>query len=159
MAHLRRTDSTDIDGKTFKVKALTFEDARKAYAIIQRALPVLAVEDLDEEGGILFACLTGHLSKEDIDVLCEVFANETTVDFNDPVDGKSSRVLKLSLKDVQDEVFSGQLELMYDWLAFCVDLNFKGTLGKMGAALRKMAAKKVAQEKEKAEEAKSSHQS
>lgn len=150
MAHLRRTDSTDIDGKTFKVKALTFEDARKAYSIIQRALPVLAVEDFDEEGGILFACLTGHLTKEDIDVLCEVFAKETMVDFNDPTEGKTSRVLKLSLPEVQDEVFSGALELMYDWLAFCVDLNFKGTLGKMGAALRKMAAKKVAQDKAEA---------
>lgn len=158
MAHLRRTETFEISGRTFKCKALSFEDARKAYAVVYRAIINLD-EDAAAEGAVLIACLTGHLSEADVATLCTLFAKDCVVDFNDASEGQTSRILPLSRPEVQDEVFEGALEDMYEWLGYQVNFNFAGALGKMSAALKSLVEKqKAAMAKAKAEAEKSKSQ-
>lgn len=147
MSFLQRTDSFDLDGKTYTIRALGFEASRKGYAIISKALGALADQDTSELNAcILMASISGHLSNDDLKFLCDLFAPETSVDFNDPNPEKNqtSRVLKLSTKGAMDECFGGALEYMFDWLEKCVNLSYGPTIEKTRGAIEAVAARKSA---------------
>ncbi len=62
--------------------------------------------------------VSGGISDEDLDFLCDTFAATTQV-------LQASAKGVMPLKDVFDLHFSGKYSEMLQWVAFCVEVNFK----------------------------------
>jgi hypothetical protein len=134
MSHLLKTTETTIGGKSYTIRLLSVEQARRILPIVQRAVGSLD-PDVDVHGRTLIAGFTGLLSPEDMDKLVNVFAPTTTVDMADRAkapDGTTlpARVLRLDQKTAQDELWGGELELMLEWVDACIDANFGSMIAK-----------------------------
>lgn len=123
-----------IDGRMFEIRPLNVEKGRKVFARSQKLLMLLAEEDkslgIDP---VAFSVMAGALSEEDLAFLCDQFAPTCTVHFSE------DRVLGLS--KCMDEVFAGQIDVMFEWLVACLDVNFGGYLAKMRCAVKEIAAR------------------
>lgn len=160
MKQLKRTSVVDIDGKTFTIQALSFEESLELLPVVHKVMTVYNTE-LNQEGLFIYAVVQGILDAAEIDKIIKVMAKKTTVDMNDGTEVvvdeelvvRPGRTL-LMRNDAErskalNEVFGGQLELMFPWLDACFELNFKGTMGKMRGAVdhlgnlieKKMASK------------------
>lgn len=111
----------------FTVRVCNVADGRAAYARLQRLLAMMAEEELAKTDAVLLAGLGGLLTEEDLTFYCNVFEKYTTVDMGD------GRTLPL-LKNM-DQVFSGEIENLLEWIKFCIEVNFSGVIVKMKAAL------------------------
>ncbi len=119
-----------IGGKQYQIRVLNVAEARKVYQRVQQLLAIVGDENLAESGldPILVAGMSGALKENDLDYLCEKFGPTTTVDMGD------GRVLVLKA-DVQNDLFAGNFEHMFEWLAACISVNFGGVIAKMRGAL------------------------
>jgi len=132
-----------IGGKTFKITVLSLAEARKAFYLVQ---PIIQVTGLDEDdsaglgslGGPLMAAMTRGLSEQALQECIALFGPTTRVVMSD------EREVVLKDPTAQEELFAGQLELLFDWIAACVEINFAGVLAKTQAAAKKMRASAVA---------------
>lgn len=135
MTNALRQEAFEIGGKLYTIRVLNVADTRKISAIVNKIVPILTDDDSADLGGLLSAAMSGALTDAEIDKLVSVFAPVTQVDMGD------DRVVSLKDALVQDELWSGAIELQYEWLQKCIDLNFEGLLGKSRAAVAKMLAK------------------
>jgi hypothetical protein len=147
MSRLKRQKIVEIDGKTFTLTALSFEDSLELLPVAHKVMTVYDSELTSEGGLFLFAVLQGALEKADLDKLVEVFAKGTLIEeaATETPDGAVCPGRAYVMRNEQErkkalnEVFGGQLELMFPWLDAAFELNFAGTMGKMRGALEHMA--------------------
>lgn len=147
MKPLKRNATLEIEGRTFSITALSFEDTLELLPIAHKVMTVYDTE-LNQEGGIfLFAVLQGVLESSDLSKLVQVFAKTTLIEepSTEGPDGELKPGRTFVMRTEQERtralntVFGGQLEAMFPWLDACFELNFAGTMGKMRGALGHMA--------------------
>jgi hypothetical protein len=130
MSQFLTCESRTIGGKEYQIRVLSVgEGARKIY---HRLLSIVGdKENLAGLDPVFTAIMAGALSEEDTDALVKTFAPTTTVDMG----GDPQRTVSLKDPKVQDEIFSANLEEMFEWLSACVEVNFGGVIAKMRGAL------------------------
>jgi hypothetical protein len=113
--------SSRIGAYTYTVTPLTAIPGRRAFVRLAKAVgPALGaaagVKEGDDAGMFAaFAGLVAHLSEDDVDYFCDLFAANTTVKMGDK---------EPSLADIFDVHFAGRYLDMFRWLAFSVATNF-----------------------------------
>lgn len=154
MSHLLITHTATIGGRDYKMTRLNVAKARQALAIVQK---LLGMYEVSEDGAVtntvspvFMAGISGKLTEAELSKLVELFGPTTTVDFQDGDDRRPSRVLPLSSVPAQDELWSGRLEDMLDWVDACIAFNFAGVIAKMHAAVEQ-ATRQIAAAKAEAE--------
>ncbi len=122
-----------IGGRTFRIRALSYSEGKRALPLVQRYFHQIGDPALREIGLLMLASMQGALKEEDVDKLVAIFGPTTTVDFGDGTEP--------SLKDVQNQnrVFAGAYEDVYAWLDACIEVNFGGLIEKTNAAVQKLA--------------------
>jgi hypothetical protein len=134
---MQEPEQIQLDGKIFNITKLNVVEGRKVYHRAQKLLVFLT--DTSKTQGldpIAFASMAGILSEADLDALVDAFAAKTSVE----LDGERTKPLA-GKNGCMDEVFAGRIELMFEWLIACLELNFGGYLAKMRSALETIAAK------------------
>jgi len=127
-----------IDGKTYQIRCLNVAEGRKVYHRIQKLMAIVGDEDgLKGIDPVFAAIFAGALDEADVDFLVQKFAAVTSVNFG----GDPERVLSLKDTKVQDELFAGNLECMFEWLSACVMVNFGGVIAKTRSALSDFGGK------------------
>lgn len=125
---LRKTEERVIGDDTLEVTQL---GAIKGRAVFVRVLKVIGPALTGKDMAGIFA----GLNEEDVTYLCDAFAPMTLVK------GKGQ------LDKIFDVYFAGRFLEMFQWLAFCIELNFasffKGGSALLGAAAVPGAAKGV----------------
>lgn len=144
MSQFLQTEQRDINGRVFTVRVLTFAEARKVYSKIQRLL--VGNEEVIEDAGVglfMFAGLAGAISDEDMKLFIETFGPTTSVALD------ATRTLDLGDEMKRNLVFGAHFEDMFEWLDFCVDVNFKVVMGKLRGARQRLEerTKRLAAEK------------
>lgn len=124
----------EINGLEYKLRPLTVLAARPIIPILQRCLGAMELTQGSLKNFLFTAGLGGMLTEQDLDLMVKAFGPSTTVTVPS-ADGKGDRTLVLDKPGVQDELFGGQLEFMYEWLEACIDFNFAGALAKMYAVV------------------------
>ena len=104
----REPKNTTINGTFYEVMPLGALKGRSVFVRLLKMFGPLFAGDI--------AAGLDHLSEDDFNYLCDVFAEYTNVRINE----KQMPVLK----DVFDGHFSGKYLDMLQWLAFCVQVNF-----------------------------------
>lgn len=123
-----------IDGKAYQIRPLNVVEGRKVYAKLQRTLAILGDEKLGALDPILVATLSGTLTESDLEFLVTAFAPTTTAVTG--TDEKGEPLVQcLKDKGVQDALFAGNFEAMFEWLAACIQVNFAGLIAKMRSAV------------------------
>lgn len=120
---MRKSDTITTGGKTFRVTQLGALQGRKVFLRLIKILgPVLSAaqgaENPEQATSALLGTIGDHVSEDDFEFLCDVFAASTEVLGDTP--GKA-----VDLKDVFDVVFIGNYKAMLEWLAFAVKLNYE----------------------------------
>lgn len=123
-----------IGGKEYQIRVLSVMEGRKVYNRIQKLLAVVGDASLKESGldPILIAGMAGHLNDGDLEFLCDKFGPSCTVKVQR--NGQEAE-LKVSDKAVTEELFAGNFEDMFAWIAACIEVNFAGLIVKMRSAL------------------------
>ncbi len=137
------TRQKEIGGRQYTVRIMSFSEAQPVYKRIERILSVNP--EVVEGAGIglfMLSSLSGGLSEEDLKFCIERFGPTTTVALN------ATQVLDLATADKRNIVFAQRFEEHFEWLDFCVEVNFEGTIAKMRAAA---ARHKAAAESKKAQ--------
>lgn len=149
------TKNKDIRGNDFAVTQLGFKKSREVFArltsIFGPALGALAgdavsavksgsgVESGVESGlGAALEALCGRVTEKDLEYLCDTFSITTTVKL---AEGGQRTPLNA---DTQEIVFGGHLEDCFAWLAFCLEVNYRGFFDVLMAALPVKAARAAA---------------
>lgn len=103
----------EINGNTYTVESL---GATKGRQVFVRILRILGSALGDGEFDIAKA--SRSLAEADVDYLCDVFAPQTRIRL------KGSKE-EVSLSEIQELHYAGNYLEMIQWLAFCLDLNFR----------------------------------
>lgn len=107
--------SKEIGGATYVVTPMVATKGRKVFArLIKIAGPVLGkIAEAPPEGrqAALLAAIGAHVSEDDFEYFCDVFAPTTTVDGAD-------------LSKAFAVHFMGKYADMVEWVAFAVEVNF-----------------------------------
>jgi len=140
------TKNKDIRGNNFAVTQLAFKKSREVFArltkIFGAALGSLAGgamsgakggAGLESSVGAAIEALCSQVSEQDLEYLCDTFADTTTV----KLAGGTRSALTA---DLQEVVFGGRLEDCFAWLAFCLEVNYSGFFDVLKAALPVKAA-------------------
>lgn len=117
---MRKTDSLSVNGNTYHVTQMGALQGRDTLTRLLAMVGPLMTEDLGK--GL------SSLKPEDLAALSDAFAALTEVELSN---GKRPR-----LKDVFDDHFAGEYDAFFEWLLFCVRLNFQSFFAK---ALAKVA--------------------
>lgn len=137
MSALLITKVVTIGGLAYTLRRLNVAKSREALAIVQKLLGGFEIGDGPSEVSPVFmAGLAGALSEAELSKLVDLFGPATTVDMNDGAGNTPSRELTLSKAPAQDELWSGQLELMIDWLDESIKFNFAGVIAKTHAVVQ-----------------------
>lgn len=139
---LLRTETKTINGNEYSVRVLPLRDARLVYARIQRILSVFGEDAITESdmSPFMLAGMSGAITAEDLEFYTDKFGPLTNVTLED------GRVITLTvtkgpkgerLETNLEEVFAGQMDVMLEWLDFCVQVNFKSIIEKLAAALKR----------------------
>lgn len=125
---LLQIHEAEIGGRLFQVRVLAFNEGRQVYSRLQRLLNMYEDESLAGAGVFMVAGLAGAVSDDDLAFYCNVFGKCTTVAVS------ATSTLDLSDDTKRTAVFAGRFEDMFDWLDFCVKVNFAGVIAKLAAA-------------------------
>lgn len=149
MSNLLVCKNVEIGGMDFQLSPVMVGPARKVLPILQRCVGAMELTEGKLENFLITAGLGGMLTEKDVDVLMEVFGAVSTVNIPSS-SGKDDKRLLLSKEAHLNEVFAGQMELVYEWLEASIDYNFAGTLAKMHTVVAATVAKARAAEAEEA---------
>jgi hypothetical protein len=142
MSKLLAQQTRTIDGVDFTISTLSLAESRKIFYKIQG---LLQLHNLDVEAAgydpCMLAALTSALKEEDLQACIDAFAPLTSVQ-------EDELVFYLKDKVALDRTFAGRMDLMFEWISACIEVNFKGVIEKMrAAAKRDQEAKAAAREK------------
>lgn len=143
----------NIGGYDYTLKPLKTAHAREALAIVHSMLGAMEMTE-DFNNIVSVAQVSGVLPDDKLARLVDLFGGYTTVKVPDDK-SPEPRLLMLSKETHQDELFTGQIELQYEWLDASIKYNFERALGKTAAAFRAGAERMVSEAQEAAEKAKS----
>ncbi len=125
----------ELGGYTFQIGLLTFEEARPAYVKLQRLLQ--ANEEVLELAGVglfMFAGMSNMIDDEELKYYIELFGKHTAVAVS------AQQTVFLKDKAARDLLFSGRIELMFEWLDASTEVNFKSAREKLAAARKRVNA-------------------
>ncbi len=118
-----------IGGIEFSIYPLGAMTGRKVLTrLIRMAGPAMGKDTS-------LADLFAGIKEEDIEYLCDIFAQVTMVTL--------SPEKKPDLKAVFDNVFAGRYEVMVEWLKACLEVNFSSFFQNLGNALGKSVSKET----------------
>lgn len=142
MNQLLQTTAVRIGEYDFQIGKLAFEDARPAYVRLQKLLSaddkILAEVAQDGVGLFMFAGFGGLIDDEDLKYYTELFGKVTTVAVS------AQQTVFLKDKAARDLLFGGQIEIFFEWLDACVEVNFAGARAKLGAVGKRLLAIRTA---------------
>jgi len=140
---LLKNETRKIGDYTYTIQVLPLAESRAVYAKVKKVLALKAeppTKDLGSLSTALGATMCTHMveqmSEADLDAVVKALSGTTRVDFGD------GRELSLGGRDgalTQSECFCGALELMFEWIDACLEVNFSGVLEKMRGASAKLA--------------------
>ena len=125
---MREPQKKTIDGVTYEVTPLGFKKGRRAFTRVAKILgPVLgAAESLDSLGGrnvsAMLERLLTEVGDDDLDWFADVFGATTRFSR----DGDKWPYLNESNREA---LFGGNLLAFFQWLVFCLEVNFSDFLG------------------------------
>lgn len=129
-----------LGAMTVTVTVLPVEPARRAWVALQPWLMgIFAAGEMNKQGegaevGIVgMVGQLGNLTVASLDTLCEVFAKVSS--YRELDSNGSERVRFFHEKGVMDAVFTGEFDLMLEWIEACVYLNFSKQIEKHVGAL------------------------
>lgn len=138
---MREPMKKSIGDVTFEVTPLGFKVGRKAFVRLSKALgpslkELTAAKDLLHAGTIAgaFGKVIEHVSDEDLDWFAEIMGKGTRFSR----DGDKWPFLNEANREV---LFAGNLTLFFQWLAFCLEVNFSDFLELFKDALKGGAPK------------------
>ncbi len=110
------TKDKSIAGVTYRVTQLTATKGRAVFVRLAKLFAGMAgAKNMEDR----IAGILGKLSDDDLKFVCDVFASATQV--HAPGDKGWPQ-----LSDVFDLHFAGRYLEMFQWLAFCLEVNFSG---------------------------------
>jgi hypothetical protein len=136
---MMRTESFELDGKLYTLTIPPIKETRTVMDIVNRITPIMATLKPLGLGTVTALVGNGNLSQAEVDKLSDLFLKRCTVDFGD------DRVGQLGKDAIQDELWADAIESQYDWLTACMDIMFKGLLGKSTAVVDKLKAARAAE--------------
>jgi hypothetical protein len=142
----RETTTTVIGSTQYTVTQIGAKAARRIEMRCARLLVAgLKVDDIQkgDTGAIeaLMSAVANGMSDEDLDMVCDVFAQATMVSLTLQVTTGTIPSAPVSLAAVFDDHFSGANHInMWKWLIFCFKFNFASFLGELGALLQSAPA-------------------
>lgn len=126
-----KQETKEIDGFTFQVNTLPYKDAQK---VLLKSNKLLMLKTADVSGAIaegefspLTAAVFMEVNSDDLEFVVDKLAEKCLVK-------EGSEGPLLSLSSQKDKIFSGRIELMFEWLDFALEVNFAGFLGKLRKA-------------------------
>jgi hypothetical protein len=134
----RETTTTVIAGTPYIITQIGAKAARRIELRCARLLVGgLKIDDIrgGESGAIeaLLTAVASGLSDEDLDMVCDVFAQATQVSLPLQVTTGTLASPPVSLAAVFDDHFAGANHVnMWRWLIFCFKFNFASFLGELG---------------------------
>jgi hypothetical protein len=120
------TKDFPTDGVKFTVQTFNVVTGREALVRLQRVLGPALGELVEGRGKTGIARAVGSLAERlntsDLEWFCTKVSECSTVEYED------GRVLPMSMKGVQDDLFPGNYSLMFAWLEFALEVNFRDFL-------------------------------
>lgn len=135
-----QTESKEIAGRVYTARILSFSEARKVYSRLQRLLA--ANEEILDEANVglfMFLGVVGAMSEEDLHFYIDCFGPTTSVALD------AMRSLPLNSDTNRNVVFAGRFEEVFEWLDFCVDVNFRAARAKLNGARKALEARAEAE--------------
>lgn len=119
-----------IDGTEYQVTPLGAVIGRKVLLRLTKVFsPALLSKDLSS--------LLEQLDDETLDYLCDTFAESTNV----VMQAEKTKVLAPLAGDMFDKHFARKYMQMFEWLAFCVEVNYADFFARVAVALKAATAK------------------
>lgn len=134
-----KTDTTTIDGYRYSVAQLGSSEGRRILVKLTRLLGPALGRLVGGEGrpsdavSEAIAEFSAGANEDDLEDLCRTFGQSTELD----VDGKP---MLLNL-DMQELHFAGRYGAMFQWLGFCLRVNYADFFVSVEAARDKLAAR------------------
>lgn len=107
---------TEIGEHTYKVTQLL---VREGHPILYN-LQLAVAEGLTSQGSTIAAAFKA-LPESKLDAMCKKFAEQTLVTYRSESGEREEQLSK-----IYDLHFAGKYEELYQWLFFCVEVNFAG---------------------------------
>jgi hypothetical protein len=126
----RTAVSKRIGDTTYHVTPLTTSESLGAAVRVANTLGP-AVKLLSTGGVVAFGQVLSDLKQEDIEFFTSMFRPVSVVE----VKGK-----RLALDAVYEDFFAANLGALFDWLAFCIEVNFKSFFPKIAALVSKQSS-------------------
>jgi hypothetical protein len=136
---LLKVTTKAIGGLTFKVRPLPVIHGREAMVRLTRTFGPALGELV--EGGVrngaarAIGSLADRLDSKDLAWLCERFGECSSCAFPD---GR-----EMPIAGNHDEVFAAAYDTMFEWLEFCLEVNFRGFLEKLQRAVEAAKTEKA----------------
>lgn len=145
---LQTTASKEIGGRTFTVSRLPLGKAREAFGKLQRMLAAWDQDALEGCSPFLVMCLAGNVDDKDLAYFAGLFGPHTRVEMSP----EETKILKDNA--AQETVFgmTGDFADQFEWLDFCIELNFKSSIEKLAGVARKLNARAEAETEKKSSE-------
>lgn len=114
------TKSKQIGRYTYRVTQLPTSKGRRMLCLLTKAIGPVLGKLADGGGksiGIAFEELSERINEADLKELCEVFGESSEVELPD---GRRPRLMP----EFQEMHFAGQFGELFEWLRFCVEVNY-----------------------------------
>lgn len=133
-----KVESKRIGAHDYKVTQLNAVTGRRVFTRLFKLVgPAMAKTEGRKGDDALAAAMTGlleHLSEDDVDYFCDVFSAVTSVS------GGAYSKAAPQLADVFLSHFAGEYLAMMQWLAFCMQVNFRSFFAGAGRAIGQLVA-------------------
>jgi hypothetical protein len=139
-------ETKTIGENQYTVTVLPVVQGREAMVRLQRVLAggIGAITSGDRKDiPAALAGISERLTAGDLEWFCQSFGKVTQVALPPTDDAPNGRTLVLVGNPEQTAVFAGNYLEMFEWLEFCIELNFGSLLEKIKAALASPAVAAV----------------
>lgn len=133
-----KSETKTIGENQYTVTVLPVVSGREALVRLQRLLAggIGAITQGNRQDiPAALAGISERLTAADLEWFCEKFGKATSVAMPPSDDAPQGRVLVLAGSDAQTAVFAGNYLEMFEWLEFCIEVNFATLLEKIKGAL------------------------